>query len=384
MAKRKKRKRKSASDGDAVPPQPQTPSPETIDAIAAGLGIPPEELEEVVNLMMSGEFDQTADEREWSVGVRALLVPVEGKEDPALVVWAEGPLVVGVGIVDRQLAAEQLEASFRNACLTPRSGLARTPSSIRAETEELATCLRVFLADDFDVEHAPASVVFNDLFEHLLQSLAEDGPLAPAESEPALDPLLEWFEGQDEETVARLKRLTANMVEQCPWERCPPDEGIKVRIEALGIEDGWLAVMGHNGQCFGFQLSRSKADWDTNQQAWERFEQGASPSSLAFLPTLSMELLPADAPDGDGYVVPALAVTLGTTMDLARSRDNIELILAASEAVLDAMSTNPKRFDRAWSRGGSPLNHTCDVSLDRGIVRVEVTVPGAAREATYH
>ena len=106
-------------------------------------------------------------------------------------------------------------------------------------------------------------------------------------------------------------------------------------------------------------------------------------SSLDFRPALSVELLSTETLEGT-VVVPALAVTLGTSMDLARTRDNVELLLAASEGVLDAMAADPKRFDRAWSRGGSPLNHVCDVPLDRGSVFVEVTVPGSTRVATYH
>jgi hypothetical protein len=238
----------------------------------------------------------------WSCGVRSLPATIEG--DPPVptlgVMWMCKGFVVGASVFEGTAVTDaQLRESFDQAVARPMAGApAGRPSRIGVDSAPLARRLREILPEvRVDVRPTPE---VDDALESLVQAM----------SGPRLDPMPAFME-LDEAVRDALMPAALGLFELAPWEIFPPDVPVRVSIPRLGVEEGRLAVMGHNGDTYGAMLFLSQEDFDFFAACGEGM---LDPTGVVLPKCFSLNYVPIDAasvggdPAHGAFPLPLLSV----------------------------------------------------------------------------
>jgi len=258
----------------------------------------------------------------WSCGVRSLPATIEG--DPPVptvgVLWTCDGFVVGASVFEGTSVTDaQLRESFDAAVARPiHRAPAGRPSRVGVDSDPLARRLRAILPGvEIDVRATPD-------VDHALDSLAE------AMSGPRLDPM-PAFMAMDEVVRDALMPAALGLFEQTPWEVFPADVPVRVSIPGCDVEDGRLAVMGHNGETYGAMLFLSQEDFELFAACGSGM---MDPAGLVLPKCLSLNYEPIDPevvgsdPELGAFPLPLLSVFERDTQR-SPSRSEAKLMLAA-------------------------------------------------------
>jgi len=146
-------------------------------------------------------------------------------------------------------AAAQLAATIRE----PMAGPAHAPARIRVASADLARALQPALPPGAELVLAPTPEL-----DEVLESFAKH-----LESEGENDVPSYLTNDVSKEAVASFFRATARLYRAGPWDLVPSDQDIlSISIEALGIRDGVICVIGQTGQAFGLLLFDTLAEFE--------------------------------------------------------------------------------------------------------------------------
>jgi hypothetical protein len=264
---------------------------------------------------------------------------IEGGVQPMAAVWIEGEAVVGVCISEAtDVTDEELAKSFAKAVSEPmHRGPPTRPKKVRVESASLARRLRTLLSG-VAIEIRPTPEV--DAFVAAMKEAFEG---------PAADDML-LFLDTPEPWRPELSRMAHELLEAQPWEIVPPTPALEVRIPELELEDGRIAVMGHNGETFGLMVFFSPEDLATFEKAADA--PGRSPRRG--LPRcLSVNLAElAPSPDGEPESVALVMVFEGRERRTPSERE-MKIAIASTCALCRFVTDEAERLETraAWLFG---------------------------------
>ncbi len=299
---------------------------------------------------------------EWLGGIASLpeLVRDEVPYHPSVLIWL-GPseLILGSVVDHPDRIWDRVVESFRQAIDTPLAGEPGAPRQVRVASRPLAAMLREAFPD-VRVVRAPTpelDAVFEGMFEHMAARAAEDVDASYLDG------------GLDAELIGRFFEVAAALYETKPWtvardEDCP----FLLTVDALGIEDAFVTVLGGQGEAYGLLIFDSADDFDVFAEAADGVMRGAEPGTLPPYMALNFER-GADMPKSlreeiakHGWKVahakayPWLMMTDEDGVPVAPTDGDVTLAMAAARAVTDAMK-DPAALRAAWD-GGAPAEGT--------------------------
>ncbi|MEQ8279049.1 MAG: hypothetical protein RMA76_32925 [Deltaproteobacteria bacterium] len=299
---------------------------------------------------------------EWLGGIASLpeLVRDEVPYHPSVLMWL-GPsdLILGSVIDHPDRIWDRVVESFRQAIDAPLAGEPGAPSQVRVASRPLAAMLREAFPD-VRVVRAPTpelDAVFAGMFEHMTAQTAEEVEASYLDG------------GLEAELIERFFEVSAALYRTKPWtvardEDCP----FLLGVDALGIEDAFVTVLGGQGEAYGLLIFESADDFDAFADAASGVMAGGEPGPLPPYMALNFER-GADMPKSlreeiarHGWGVagakayPWLAVTDEGGSPVPPTDADVTLAMAAARAVTDAMK-DPAALRVAWD-GGTPAQGT--------------------------
>jgi hypothetical protein len=216
---------------------------------------------------------------EWiggTVDVPSFVVGDEGGPyRPKMLLWAatSGGIVGNTLIEQGADPVERCVASLQEAIRAPQSGRPRKPTRVRIDSPELAAALRSALAPSIDVVHAPTPEI--DALEAHLRAFLKD---SPSEQAPTY-----LTHGIDADANASFFRAAARLHRAAPWKVVPDDASVvSVRIDALGVKNAVVSVLGQLGESFAVILFASLRDFEAHLAiAEEAAESGSPPEKVS-------------------------------------------------------------------------------------------------------
>lgn len=316
---------------------------------------------------------------EW-VGGRVVLpgyVTGEGKPyRPEAIFWiGSDGAVLGSTVVKPGEALGQAAASLRSAIEKPLCGRPHAPARVRVAAPDLAEVLRD-AHPQIEVACAPTPEI-DEVLAMLREKAEED---AEAEVEPSyLSP--EIGPG----AVAALFRAAAGAFRAKPWEVVPSDQAVvSVTIEALGLREAVMSVIGQSGQSFGWIIFSKLGDFQAYLDAAESIERDDEPSipphvALNFdggaeLPAgLRKEIATHRWEVAGPDAVPWLLAIEEDLVQRPLTADDVTIAEAIALALPEVLS-EPRALHAAWG-GGAPVVRTFAVTTHAGELEVVLRVP---------
>lgn len=319
---------------------------------------------------------------EWVGGLASMPSYVTGEGEPfrpELLLWLNGEgAVVGTDMAKPGELLATAAAHLRSTIERPKFGRPETPGRVRVASPELADVLRashpaieVVVAATPEIDDAMAS-----MREMMMNERAHD------DDESYLAPDI----GAD--AVASFFRATAALFRAKPWEVVPDDQSLfSVTIDALGMRETVMSVIGQMGESHGLVFFREMADFDAYVEAAASIEVGMPPRMPPHF-ALNFER-GADMPKALRKEVAkhhwelagpnAYPSVIAVDEDLvARPPSALELrIVEAIALALPKVLADPV-LEAAFD-GGEQLTHTVVVPTSAGAIEVMLRAPYAAR-----
>ena len=309
---------------------------------------------------------------EWTGGLTSLPAWVTGEGEPyrpEALIWigADGT-VLGHEVGAPGDVADRAAASLRRAIERPMVGKPHAPDKVRVASAELARTLRA-AGTGIEIVCAPTPEV-DAVLAAMRESFDErtGGPDNVA--------LRYLGHGTGPEAMAAMFRAAAGLYRVKPWEIVPDDERlISVTIEALGVRDRVVSVIGQMGNNFGFVLLSSRDDFRMFIDAAEALAAGKQPAlpshlSLNFERGAELDAALLDEIARHGWEVagpdayPWLVVVEPDLV--ARPPSATELVIAeAISLALTTLLADEAALLEAWE-GGAPVERRLTVSTHAG------------------
>ena len=298
---------------------------------------------------------------------------------PTAVLWieVETDLIVGSELVRPDEALARAVAAFETATRAPLIGKPRVPRQLRVADEALADALGGAIRDDIEIVVGPIPEI-DEAVRLMMEQLSRDGDEDAGEFSYFGDSVtaedLEWF-----------FRCSARLYRSQPWVTIPTDELVGVSCELLGVTEGSLAVVGQQGESFGFTMVRSPEDVVALSEAAARHQRGEEAG--AFPPSIMLSYDRADALPPSmraeiekygwelaGPVAYPSAMLIDSDL-VSRSLTRTELmgVTAIIEALAELVETEPD-FAEVWQEG-EPMTWSRRIPSPGGEVVVELSAP---------
>jgi hypothetical protein len=321
---------------------------------------------------------------EWVGGIVAMPMYVTGEGEPyrpEALFWMSEEGVLGhtlgkPGEVIR-LACE----SLRDAVEQPMVGRPHAPDRVRVASPELAEALRAG-QPRLEIVCAPTPEI-DVVLAAMLERMDEDAQSTESYLSPDVRPA----------TVAAFFHAAAVLFRATPWATVPNDQSLfAVDIEAFGIRDAALSVIGQMGQSPGFILFSNLDDFEAFLDAAEAMEHGeetAMPSYLALNFERGADLsapLRQEIDEHRWEVAGANAYPWLGVVDeelVARPPTAVEVSIASALSLaLPEILKEQNALLAAWS-GGDPVTHTLVVATPAGDVEVALRAPFERERSDY-
>jgi hypothetical protein len=316
---------------------------------------------------------------EWAGG-RVVLpgyVTGEGKPyRPEAIFWiGQDGAVLGSTVMRPGEALGRAAASLRSAIEKPLCGRPHAPARVRVAAPDLAEVLRD-AHPQIEFVCAPTPEI-DEVLAMLREKAAED---AEAEVEPSyLSPEIEPG------AVAALFRAAAGAFRARPWEVVPSDQAVvSVTIEALGLREAVMSVIGQSGQSFGWILFSEFGDFQAYLDAAEAIEREDDPSipphvALNFergaeLPAaLRKEIATHRWEVAGPDAAPWLVAIDEDLVQRPLTADDVTIAEAIALALPEVLSEQ-QALHAAWD-GGAPVVRSVAVTAHAGELEVVLRVP---------
>jgi len=165
-----------------------------------------------------------------------------------------------------------------------------------------------------------------------------------------------------------LLRMARALLDAVPWTVVPPDPSLAIRIPSLGVEDGRVVVMGHNGEVFGFMLFFSAAD----QKAFAKVAAKNGRTSRSGLPRcLSVNLTHLVLRPGSAPETVASVMIFERNERRAPSEHEMRIATATTHALTRFVRQHRVRLRTDWFFGVE-----AHLEVDVRDARVEVELYG--------
>lgn len=316
-------------------------------------------------------------EVEWVGGIVALPTYVTGEGapfQPETLLWLRPDgLVLGHDVGKPGEVLARACESLQRAIESPMVGQSHTPDRVRVASPALAEVLRAgWPAMNVVCEATPE---IDAMFSKMRDSL-----LAEPERPTYLTP------GLDADAMAAFFRAAARLYRAKPWKVVPNDQCLfSIRIDALGVRDAVLSVVGQLGESLGFLLFSSGADFADFLAAAEAIQRGEDldlPTHLTLNFDRGAELddtLRKEIATHGWEVAEAKAYPWVVAIEenvLGRPPTPTELATVEAIALaLPEVLREKEAFRAAWE-GGERVERTLVVAAHAGDLEVTVRAPG--------
>jgi hypothetical protein len=318
---------------------------------------------------------------EWIAGVVSLPAYVTGEGEPyrpSLVFWvsADG-FVLGMEVPGRSATPAQIAQSFHATTRSPMVGAPHVPGRVRIASPEIAAGLRAALGPKVEIVCAPTPEI-DAILATMRERMAATDPNENEAKDTYLDP------GISAEAMASFFRTAARLYRAAPWNALPGDAYlIGVTIEASGVRDAVVSVIGRLGESFGFLLFGSYAAYEAYVEVVAELSAGQRPRlprHLALNFDAGSELSPARRKEISAHrweVAGARAYPWVVVVDediIARppTADELTLVEAIAGGLAALVESEP-RLDKAFE--GAPVIQTSTVPTGAGPVEVTLAAP---------
>ena len=184
---------------------------------------------------------------EWVTGIVSLPQYVTGEGEPFrpdLLLWIDQDgLIVGMNTARPGELSQRVAQHFRETTRRPLMGPSRAPTRIRVASAELADTLRAELGKTIEVVCAPTpelGATIAAMIEQMDENDEEQTFLTPDLSAAAM---------------AAFFHAAAGLFRAKPWGVVPDDQSLlSVTVEALGVRDTVISIIGHAEESFGLIL----------------------------------------------------------------------------------------------------------------------------------
>ena len=319
---------------------------------------------------------------EWAGGLALLPTWITGEGEPyrpEILIWIDADgLVLGHDIGVPGDVAGRAAASLRRAIEQPMVGKPHTPDKVRVASAELARMLQA-AGTGIEIVCAPTPEV-----DAVLAAMREGlGERSDRSDGVALSYL---GHGTGAEPIAAMFRAAAGLYRAKPWEVVPDDQSlISVTIEALGVRDWVLSIIGQMGESFGFILLSSREDFEAFVAGAKALAAGAEPTlpshvSLNFERGAGLDAASLAEIEQHGWEVagpdayPQLVMVEPDLVERPLSVTDFVITEAISLALTELLEDQAALLD-AWN-GGAPIERQLAVSTHAG--RHTVTLRVAA------
>jgi len=324
---------------------------------------------------------------EWVGGLVSLPAYVTGEGEPfrpEMLLWMipDGP-VLGMTTAKPGELLPRAGQHFRDVMTAPMVGPAQAPTRVRVASEELARALGPALEAEIALVCAPTPEL--DHFMATMRERMGDGDgLEQSYLTPEIGP----------DAMGSFFSAAARLFRSKPWSVVPNDQSIlSVTIEALGVREAAMSVIGQMGQSLGFILFSDRAGFDAYLEGADgvsRGEEPVMPAHFALNFDRGAELGPGlrkEIAEHGWQVAGAGAYPWLVAVDddlVGRPPTIRELTIAEAIAVaLPEVLRDPSELLRAWS-GGSPFSRTVSVATHAGPFEVTLGAPCESPASAAH
>lgn len=263
--------------------------------------------------------------------------------------------------------------SLRSAIERPMFGRPVAPGRVRVASPELAEALRAG-HPGLDVVCAPTPEI-DALLAVMREKMDEDAEAEQSYLSPEIGP----------DAVGAFFRAAAGLFRAKPWKIIPGDQSIvSVTIDALGVRDAVMSIIGQMGRSFGFILFSGIDDFEAFLDAADAMEHGEEPVmpphfALNFNRGADLgAALRKEIAEHHWEVAGANAYPWPVAVDedlVARPPTAKELVIAEAIALaLPRVLSEKKALLAAWN-GGEPVARTVTVRTHSGDIEVTLRVP---------
>ena len=298
---------------------------------------------------------------EWMGGLALLPAWVTGEGEPyrpEALIWIDANgCVLGHEVGAPGDVVGRAAASLRRAIEQPMVGRPHAPDRLRVASAELAQALQA-AGTGIEIVCAPTPEV-DEVLAAMCESFGEGagGPDDVATSYLG--------HGIGPDAMAAMFRAAAGLYRAKPWE-IVPDDGhlISVTIEALGVRDQVVSIIGQMGESFGFVLFPSRDDFRMFADAVEVLAAGGKPAlpshvSLNFERGAELDVALLDEIGQHGWEVagpdayPWLVVVEPDLVGRTPSASELVIVEAISLALTMLLADEAALLE-AWE-GGAPV-----------------------------
>ena len=322
---------------------------------------------------------------EWVGGLVSMPAYVTGEGEPyrpEALFWmgAEGALLGSTMARPGEVLGLAVD-SLRTAIEEPMFGRAHVPARVRVASPELAGALRAG-HPAIEVVCAPTPEL-DVVLGALVEELGEGSEAARSYLSPGIDP----------DAVASFFRAAARLFRAKPWSIVPGDQNVfSVTIEALGLRDAAVSVIGQMDQSLGLILFSGIDDFEAYLDIADVVERGEVPSAPAHFALIferGAELGAAlgqevaehgwEVASADAY--PSLAAVDADLVARPATAEELTVVEAIARALAEVLSEE-EALRAAWN-GGEPVARTLVVSTHAGDFEIALRVPYQSEPAEY-
>jgi hypothetical protein len=318
--------------------------------------------------------------QEWVGGIVSMPTYVSDGDEPyrpEILLWlnADG-LVIGttMGKPGEVLAgaSDHLRATIEK----PMIGPPQSPARIRVSSVELASALRAS-HPSIEITCGPTPEI-----DQIIEGMSEHMQSSPREPQSMLTG------GVVPEAMASFFRAAADLFRAKPWKLVPADDVLSVTVEARGLSQAALSVIGQLGKSFGFLLFSTMDDFEAYLDAAESIERGENPPMPQYLvlnfergadldPGLRKEISSHNWEVAGPQAYPWVAFADNATVPRPPTAKELALMEAVTLA-LAALASEKKAEKKAIAAafaGGEPFERVYSVLTRDGEIAVTLRAP---------
>jgi len=314
---------------------------------------------------------------EWIGGIAAIPAYVTGEGEPyrpeALFWMAADGAILGSTIAGPGELLATASESLQRTIEQPIYGRPHAPTRVRVASAVLADALRSG-HPGIDVVCAPTPEL-DAMLALMREEMGEDGTEGQSYLSPGIEP----------DAMASFFKAAAALFRARPWKLVPDDQCLfSVTIEALGVRDAALSVIGQMGESFGLILFSGLDDFEDFLDAVEVIEMGEEPEvpphfALNFERGAELEPeLRKEIAEHHWEVAASNAYPWLVAVDedlMVRPPTASEVTMAEAIALaLTKVLAGKKALRAAWD-GGEPVSRTLAIPTHQGDVEVTLLAP---------
>jgi len=296
---------------------------------------------------------------------------------PEILLWlnADG-LVIGTTLGKPGEVLAQASDHLRATIEKPMIGPPHSPARLRVSSDALASVLRAS-HPSIEITCGPTPEI-----DQVIEGMSEHLRSAPREPPSLL------AGGIVSAAMASFFRAAAELFRTKPWKLVPADAVLSVTVEAKGLSQGALSVIGQLGQSFGFLLFASIDDFDAYLDAAESTQRGENPPMPQYLvlnfergadldPGLRKEISSHQWEVAGPQAYPWVAridKTMVSRPPTAKELALMETIALALAALASEKKAEKKAITAAFA-GGETFERVYSVPTHQGEIAVTVCAP---------